>query len=281
MARSPFAFIPSVLAVLAGCVAGGDSAEAFPDSLGALRQRYPVAVAYEPPHALWTNGASKDRSVWVPESDLLDSHAPPPGSVWFKEIAIDGVPVETRVIRLDDHGPAYAVYLHDETGEASLITEGAMVPIAAKGFEHRVPATRQCARCHEAGAGPILGGVEAEPSESSADPETAWVIDYVQGNCAHCHNGSGAPGASFDLRSPVFLANTVGRSTEGSASASGTRVVPGDPEASVLLRALRGDPGVAPMPPLGVQLRDEIAIARIGAWIESLDRTPSSEEGSR
>ena len=104
--------------------------------------------------------------------------------------------------------------------------------------------------------------------------ETAWVLGYVTGNCTHCHNGEpDLANSSFDLRPDVFLANTVGRETESSASGLGVRIVPGDPDASVLYLAFtHQDNGtdIKAMPPLGIQLRDVAAGERMRDWISSL-----------
>jgi hypothetical protein len=73
-----------------------------------------------------------------------------------------------------------------------------------------------------------------------------------------------------------FVANTVNRETESSASGVGVRVVPGDTEGSALFQAVvrarspdyAGD--LKPMPPVGVERIDSRAERILRAWIESL-----------
>lgn len=105
------------------------------------------------------------------------------------------------------------------------------------------------------------------------DPATREIVGWAYGNCVHCHDGSGGPLASFSMRPGSFLANTIDRPTEGSASGVGLRIAPGRPDESALLLAVQGgdEPrGLAPMPPLGVEVRDEAAIARLRDWIAGL-----------
>jgi hypothetical protein len=98
------------------------------------------------------------------------------------------------------------------------------------------------------------------------------VKRFVFGNCAHCHHGDG----QFDLRPEVFVENTKGKPTSASGvtpPAGYLRVVPGDPEKSVLflqLRATNLPATLKPMPPVGVQFPSADAIADVKAWIESL-----------
>lgn len=265
-----------LLATLLGCGAELATDEPFPPTLAELYAAHPDRHGYEPTFPLWTNGLEKERELWTPDGSR-DPDALPPGSLLFKTFSIDGRPVETRALRVGaptEH--RYAVYLHDELDHdhAELVLADAPVALAIDdGFEHVVPAVSQCGACHEAGAGPVLGFTRTQlEGDLGADVEgeAAWVVGYAWGNCVHCHNGSGTPGSSFDLRGDAFLTNTIGQQTAGSASAGGTRIVAGDAEGSVLYRALARSERVAPMPPLGVQRPDDQAAERVRAWIDSL-----------
>lgn len=214
-------------------------------------------------------------------------------------------PVETRVLQNTEEGWLYAVYAWDEAGEqASLldITRSTRVAVEIDGesFEHVVPSKLDCRKCHESGMGPVLGfrelqlGVEADGASELTrlaerdvfeeppnpeperiehdDPVTQDVLGYLQGNCVHCHNGGPSP-AAFDMRHAVALENLIGRDTQGELL-SGVRIVPGDPESSVVFLTLarRTDvDGILPMPPVGVQRTDVNAVELFRGWIENLD----------
>lgn len=264
----------------------GHTRDGFPEHLDQLAPDLDALPSYEPAFPLWTNGAGKRRFVQTPDGTLAEPAAIPVGTLFFKQFAYDGVVIETRVIRVVESGPEYAVYVHEDgrsDGARRMAPDDVReVPVVFEGasFTHVIPHETQCAACHEAGMGPVLGFTAAqleqgEPEDADDEDEGRAALErevtgYVQGNCVHCHNGSGVPGASFDMRSEVFVANTVGMPTTGSASVAGLRVVPGDPEASVLYRAFVAQQPAAPMPPLGVQRRDQQTATLVRAWIESL-----------
>ena len=173
------------------------------------------------------------------------------------------------------------------------------VSVDGTGLEHRVPSTLQCLQCHESGISPVLGFSElqlnsaavergdqlasvadllSEPPQQAAgvlEPKgrARQVVGYLQGNCAHCHNGGSGPSASFDLRAEVALKNTVGVPTQSSASAPGIRIQPGKPLESVLYLAMSAqgsDDEAKIMPPVGVELADAAFIDELRLFIEEL-----------
>lgn len=237
----------------------------------------------------------------------------PAGTLIFKTFAYpraDGSmrPVETRVMRLAEDGDwEFASYRWDPDGRGgsrAALRVAETVPVEAFGesFEHTIPSERQCRQCHESGqrrtlglsdrslAEPVAGGeselarlVAAGAVElgdrtplvipEQADADTRAVIAYVWANCTHCHDGSPGANAAFDLRPEVFLENTIDRDTESEASAAGVRIVPGDPDASVVLSAMVDEDGARAMPPVGIDRRDAEAIALIRRWIAALPPT--------
>ena len=107
----------------------------------------------------------------------------------------------------------------------------------------------------------------------NSDERERAVLSYLHGNCAHCHNGSERSESPLDLTFSTALANIIGRETEGSGQAAGIRVLPGDPDRSILFLALSGesdDQELQPMPPVGVQLRDAQTIELFRSWIKAL-----------
>lgn len=123
----------------------------------------------------------------------------------------------------------------------------------------------------------LAARLEPAPSEPYAalpahGPLTTEVLGYLLGNCVHCHNGTNGAASSFDLRPSTALQNLLDQPTASSATADGIRVVPGSPEESVMLLAVRGgsDFEVKDMPPLGVAQRDASAIRLLDEWIREL-----------
>lgn len=275
--------------------------EGFPDRLSeyGLFPEAPVldnvptgALPFEPAFPMWTNGMGKLRHVVLDAGGELrrvgDEYVAPEGALFFKTFLADapegssGHPVETRVIRVGEEGALeYAAYLWNAEGtdaeRLDLRTpEPVDVRVLGEALTHEVPSRIQCVACHEAGARRILGFTPLQIDDGLADVEDdalREVLGWAYGNCAHCHDGSGGPDASFSMLPDVFLDNTLDHPTEGSASGVGVRVVPGDPDASALVIALSGGDdasGLRPMPPLGVQRRDDEALERLRAWIAAL-----------
>jgi len=237
----------------------------------------------------------------------------PVGAVLFKTFAFaddraaGGLRyAETRVLQRTADGVRYGSYAFRQDGsDADLLDGKRATKVAVQGpdgedFEHEIPSTRQCRTCHESAPDAVLGFIPAqlrdgqlaalheagvlsdaldEPEPLDDDAQTAAVLGYVLGNCVHCHNGfAQGENSSFDLRPEVMLEHTVGKETESSASGIGIRIVPGAPRQSVLYLAFIGEDngtGIKPMPPLGVQRRDQAAAERLRAFIEGL---PSEEE---
>ncbi len=264
----------------------------------ALESMAPGANVYEPRFPLWSNGSAKYRVVALPTSwrsseksaPTADPEDMPEGITFFKtftfadeDSASGYLPKETRVIRLGVDGWEYHRYTwNDDGSDATLNTSRVQqyveVEFEGESFEHEIPNETDCKRCHEAAKHPILGYTELQlsdaPLDAAPDELTEQVMGYVVGNCNHCHNGGTSDANSFDMSPDVFLDAVVDRMTEGSGSGIGVRVVPGDPQSSILFIALAGgddDTEVQPMPPIGVQLRDQRGLSLFREWIEDLD----------
>jgi hypothetical protein len=268
---------------------------------------------YVPRFPLWTNGLRKQRAVAVPEGETIDAEDSetwsfPVGTLFFKTFSLGDQPVETRILRIGEEERKYAIYRWDEAGsEAELLEGKRSVGVAlsddAGDFEHAIPSHRECQQCHESRPALVLGfdaiqlmddadyeestlreaqdaGLlqdPALPATIEEDARTSEFLGFLYANCVHCHNGFNGLSSSFDMRPPIALENLVGRETGSSAGSIGIRVIPGDPEGSVLYQAISGetnDPELKEMPPLGVQRRDFESIERVYDWISAL---PSDE----
>lgn len=192
----------------------------------------PDLIAFEPAHALWSDGSTKRRWLRLPPDSSIDSSdmdhwQMPVGSVFFKEFTRDGVRVETRAIART--GPErfdywMGAFVWNEAGtDAEFRPDGEE---NARGTSHDVPTTTQCGTCHNGEAGRALGFSALQLSaggllDELADaellshppregerflaPGTAVVsaaLGYLHANCGHCHNpdGSARPDTNMNLR---------------------------------------------------------------------------------
>lgn len=172
-------------------------------------------------------------------------------------------------------------------------------------LRYSVPNQNQCKTCHQAGddIAPIgpkarhlahegqltrwvsAGTLEGVPDSVAADPYAfdpskplgARARAWLDINCAHCHKADGSAsnsglwlsateesGARIGLlKHPV----AAGRGSGGLAQV----IVPGDPDASILLyRMASTEPGVA-MPELGRSVSDPESLALIREWIGAME----------
>jgi len=283
-----FGFALAVCGAAAGC--GDNLGSALDDPGRPLPGKLSALVldglpGYEPAWPLWSSGSDKARLASIPgdiDTGAADAWRFPLGTLFVKTFAYGARRVETRILRLVDTGWTYDVYLWNANStDAELADIGAsitvdLVDVDGAPIQHRVPSRLDCRTCHESGPSTVLGysAVQLDPAQiTHADPATRDVLGMFQGNCVHCHNGGDGVNASFDLRHGVAVANIVNQPTASSASAAGTRVIPGDPEHSILFLAVSGestDPSIKAMPPLGVDRRDTVSIARLRAWIAAL-----------
>ena len=112
------------------------------------------------------------------------------------------------------------------------------------------------AGCSDRGGDPVNPGPGDDPVSFSADVQIIF-----NDRCIGCHGLAG--NGNLDLRAANSYANLAGVDSFGY---TGLRVVPGDPDASVLYRKLTGASGVGDrMPSDGVLPAGSIAI--IGDWI--------------
>jgi len=133
----------------------------------------------------------------------------------------------------------------------------------------------------------------AEPTdtrEALVDPNGTAPIDdrmrsYVDANCGHCHNDEWAGDAGsglwlrYDLTDPsVATPGTLGlckmpQSAGGATCGLVLDVVPGDPDASILICRMESEAPEVQMPPVGRNLHDANGVAVMREWISSLDGT--------
>jgi hypothetical protein len=189
------------------------------------------------------------------------------------------------------------------------------VTIGGETFTHNIPSIKDCWNCHLARTSGILGFEELRlnwrgtattgptlldqvntkgwltrapmapiPSVTGRNPTEVLALEYIQANCAHCHNGDKEihePGANYpalDLRYANAVGATVNTMTMTAGTVGGTRVVPGNPMNSVLFLAVlavmnpTANTEVKPMPLVGVDRMDPQAVTLLRNWIMQLPR---------
>ncbi len=186
----------------------------------------PGVLPFTPRFALWSDGSDKQRWIWLPEGQQIDSSdmddwAFPAGTRVWKQFSIAGTRIETRL--LEKRGPgagdwsALAYVWDAEQTDAHAAPLG---EIDAHHTEHDVPAAGECRACHGGRRSFVLGfsavqlagdaaagelglsdlterGWLSEPAPSEPvvpgnDVEVA-ALGYLHANCSHCHNQNRPP----------------------------------------------------------------------------------------
>ncbi|HEY3700159.1 MAG TPA: PQQ-dependent sugar dehydrogenase [Spongiibacteraceae bacterium] len=99
--------------------------------------------------------------------------------------------------------------------------------------------------------------------------------DYLDANCAQCHQSGGPTGVALDLRADTndsaMHALDIAPSAGDLGIANAMLIARGDKARSILWQRLRAaDVASGRMPPLASHAIDEAAVAVVGQWIDSL-----------
>jgi mono/diheme cytochrome c family protein len=122
--------------------------------------------------------------------------------------------------------------------------------------------------------------VARPPRIHTSDPATRAVLGYFAGNCGHCHNGGGdiaydGPSLRYsdildgDAVAAALLAKATSWQVPGLPEGASLMLSRSHPEASAMLVRMKSRRPSSQMPPLGTNLRDEEAIARVQRWLEA------------
>jgi uncharacterized repeat protein (TIGR03806 family) len=268
------------------------------------------AIAYAVNSPLWSDGAQKDRWLFVPPGSkikvLPDGDLEiPPGSVAVKTFTIGGKLVETRLFvhEADGGWAGYSYEWNDAQNDAVLLTTSRTKDLG-NGATWYFPSRSDCFTCHTASAGFTLGlearqlgadvldclapmleppiAKDAFPPLRAADtPDVSneeRARGYLHANCSSCHReGAGSGAAMFDLRIDRAFADTRTCNAVPQAGDLGVPdariIVPGDPSRSILALRMRAL-DVNRMPILGTRVVDEAGVAAVEAWIRDLQGCP-------
>lgn len=110
---------------------------------------------YKPAHELWSDGAGKQRYVWLPPGQTIDVSDPddfnyPVGTRFWKEFYVGpegGQKIgETRYLVKSPLGWLYTAYVWNEDGTTAIQENEGVEDLFATG--HTVPSREQCKTCH-------------------------------------------------------------------------------------------------------------------------------------
>lgn len=267
----------------------------------------PGVRAYRPRFELWSDGASKQRFIWLPpgaqiDTSDMDAWQFPVGTKVWKEFARAGARVETRLLQRLPAGWIGLAYLWRTDGaDAIAAPYGA---IDALGTPHNVPAANECDACHAGRSSYVLGfsAVQlARPIDADAlslDELADWelisevpaaaptvpgneteqaALGYLHANCSHCHNASRPKRGGSRCFDPENDLDFLLRAAESSA-VSGTStyrttaevIEAGHPDDSTLLDLVGQRGRFKQMPPLATEVVDDAAVALLRRWIEEM-----------
>ena len=234
----------------------------------------------------------------------------PVGTLIFKHFSIDvrrhqevrRQDIETRVIQRTRDRWEVGVYVWREDGTDADLSDGRPLVVnlvpddqdPSRNLDYEIPGNAQCRICHARARSFVLG-IEPiqlnhiigsrdflvdlwerqlvsqpipKPQIASSSASEEAVQGFLHGNCAHCHSRRAVLSPGFGLGFGGDLRQTLSKQ---SLRHSGSLVVPGNPEASLLYRMVKREEGSYPMPPLSVSVPDPRGLASIRDWIEELE----------
>ena len=123
------------------------------------------------------------------------------------------------------------------------------------------------------------------PRVRAATPTERSALGYLHANCSNCHNSQSLIadlGLSFVVHAdgtPDALATAVGKPSHyhPTGTSIDVHIVPGNPDASLVMARISNRGNVRQMPPMDSHLADADAIALLSRWIRELAATPASE----
>jgi hypothetical protein len=203
--------------------------------------------AFSPSTPLWSDGAHKERWIWIPPGETIDASDEadwvfPVGTRAWKQFQVDGKRIETRLFqKVREDRWMFATYVWDDTDSDAQAQFGTRIPLANAVYE--IPTRDNCEDCHKGRKERLLGfdsislGLEgskgltlaklAEEELLSPAPEItehtmpddgtgllAPALAAMHVNCGvSCHNGSAnaiADGTGLHLRlDPAMLRDVV------------------------------------------------------------------------
>lgn len=186
---------------------------------------------FQPRYALWSDGALKNRYIYLPPGTQIDTEDPdhwvfPAGTKLWKSFSVGEQLVETRLIeRLGDgeNDWRYATYIWETTDATDAMKLNYKDQwIDAANTTHDIPSGSMCERCHDGLKEKVLGfsalqlnhdlgglnlatlmseglltdEIPLDIGMPGEDEMTQNALGYLHANCGNCHND--APGVPVE-----------------------------------------------------------------------------------
>ncbi len=187
---------------------------------------------YKPAFELWSDGAEKQRWVFLPAGSKIDisdwnDWSYPVGTKLWKEFKLGGKRIETRLFtKLPDQSWAHTVYRWNADESDAVRKDGgeSIAGLGPDGGPYEVPSSGQCDQCHMGRKDQVLGfeavslGLPNATGQtlarlveegwlSQAPPATTFdlpgsaeakaAIGWASINCGACHNANTNAAATF------------------------------------------------------------------------------------
>jgi hypothetical protein len=140
---------------------------------------------YRPKYELWSDGASKERFVYLPPNTQIDTSNPdrwafPQGTRFYKTFSLDGVRIETRLIEKTAAAASvdswtFTAYAWSQDQLSTTVADAAGVANAL-GTPHDIPSQAQCKSCHTQ---PGLDGVNGFGAIQLNHAQTELSLDCL------------------------------------------------------------------------------------------------------
>lgn len=260
-------------------------------------------IHFKPEYPLWTDGAIKERWMYIPEGTQIHSfdinHWNFPVGTWaFKQFSLKEKKLETRVFvktRNENGIQAWqmAAYIWNEEQTHAKITYSGATNVL--GTNHDVPSQSQCVRCHSGGSdanlgfsafqlAPVVGelvrrNLLSHPPKNEikilGTPLQKAALGYLHANCSHCHSPGGLVGmfdTYYDINTERISETSAYKTLvdKNSMGSTNLRIKTGSPEQSYAFQRMVSRTTGMAMPPLGTEEVDSAGTDMISEWIKSL-----------
>jgi hypothetical protein len=296
----------------------GPVAPTLPDALsqtglyvtGSTTQLADGVTAYEPRYLLWSDGADKQRFLYLPpgtqiDTSNMDAWSFPVGTKVWKQFSLGGKKLETRLLWKTDQGWFRMAFAWDDTeADATAMPRGAQ---NVRGTAHDIPSRTDCADCHKGSPDMLLGvsaiqlshdkpainlkqlastGKLSNPPIAGSDfrlaDVTTWnALGYLHANCGTCHNPTGMAWdrvqmdlwlRTGELSAPDATQSYMTAVDVMATNTSGVtyRVAKNDPAHSAVIARMSARGSMLAMPPLASEIVDSSGVTLVSDWINGL-----------